>query len=349
MFEPDYTYFVQVMANKKPSRLPIYEHIINDSIMEEILDVKFAELHEGDTADLGEYFGHYCEFFRRMTYDTVSFEAGIAEILPGHGAIYGGKAGPIQNRDDFNKYPWDDLPGLFWDRYERDFVALGNSLPSGMKAIGGIGYGVFEVSEDLVGYEHLSYMQIDDPELFTMLYHKIGDLMSGLWAEFTARHADNFVACRMGDDLGFKSGLLVAPETIREHIIPQYKKIIKIVHDAGKPFLWHSCGCIFEVMDDFIAVGINAKHSNEDVIAPFDQWIGSYSDRIALIGGIDVDLLCQSAPDDVRRIVVERGGNYRRQANGYALGSGNSIPDYVPVEGYLAMIDAAREIREVNI
>jgi uroporphyrinogen decarboxylase len=30
---------------------------------------------------------------------------------------------------------------------------------------------------------------------------------------------------------------------------------------------------------------------------------------------------------------------------GYALGSGNSIPDYVPAAGYLVMIEAAREFR----
>jgi uroporphyrinogen decarboxylase len=33
-------------------------------------------------------------------------------------------------------------------------------------------------------------------------------------------------------------------------------------------------------------------------------------------------------------------------AKGYALGSGNSIPDYVPVDGYLAMIEAARRVRK---
>jgi uroporphyrinogen decarboxylase len=32
-------------------------------------------------------------------------------------------------------------------------------------------------------------------------------------------------------------------------------------------------------------------------------------------------------------------------ANGYALGTGNSIPDYVPVEGYLAMLRAAQQLR----
>ena len=43
------------------------------------------------------------------------------------------------------------------------------------------------------------------------------------------------------------------------------------------------------------------------------------------------------------------GGNtYRKSAKGYAIGSGNSIPDYVPVEGYLAMIDAVKEIRRTE-
>ena len=98
-------------------------------------------------------------------------------------------------------------------------------------------------------------------------------------------------------------------------------------------------------MDDVIALGINAKHSNEDVIAPYDQWISLYGDRIGLLGGIDVDTLCQKSPAEIREEVVDKGQRFRALANGYALGSGNSIPDYVPVEGYLAMVEAAQQIR----
>jgi uroporphyrinogen decarboxylase len=36
---------------------------------------------------------------------------------------------------------------------------------------------------------------------------------------------------------------------------------------------------------------------------------------------------------------------FRAQARGFALGSGNSIPDYVPVDGYLAMIRAGQALR----
>jgi len=94
-----------------------------------------------------------------------------------------------------------------------------------------------------------------------------------------------------------------------------------------------------------IALGIDAKHSNEEVIAPYEKWIELYTDRIGLLGGIDVDLLCCEAPDTIITTVIEKGTHFRNQAQGYALGSGNSIPDYVPVEGYLAMIEGARRIR----
>ena len=347
-FQNDYRYMLDVLANRKPRRLPLYEHIICPEIMEQILDVEFAELIDGDMADQMAFFQHYNRFFQEMTYDTVSCEVTIVDRLPDHGAIYGGRPGPIQNREDFEKYPWDEIPIRFWEDASPRFEALSASMPAGMKALGGIGNGVFEISEDLVGFENLAYMQADDPELFAALYQRIGDLMVKLWTEFLDHHAGEFVICRFGDDLGFKTSTLTSPHNIRTIILPQYKRIIGLIKGRGKPFLWHSCGKIFSIMDDVIALGINAKHSNEDVIAPYEEWIIRYGDRIGLLGGIDVDLLCQNESEDVFEIVLERGLKYRGLANGYALGSGNSIPDYVPVEGYLAMVEAAKRIREIE-
>jgi len=107
----------------------------------------------------------------------------------------------------------------------------------------------------------------------------------------------------------------------------------------------HSCGCIFEVMEDLIALGIDAKHSNEDQIAPFGRWIDLYNDRIGLFGGIDMNSLCLNDPDQIYHEVLDKGTRFRRKAKGYGIGSGNSIPDYVPVEGFMAMIGAVKEIR----
>ncbi len=170
--------------------------------------------------------------------------------------------------------------------------------------------------------------------------------MCTIWSDFLQRYSHAFVACRFGDDLGFKSSLLTNPTTLRQHVFPTYKRVIDLVHGSERPFLFHSCGCIFEVMDDILELGIDAKHSNEDGIAPFDRWIEDYGWQIGLLGGFDMDFLCTKSPDDVYTAVLEQGKRFRASARGYALGSGNSIPDYVPVENYMAMIRAAQAIRQ---
>lgn len=344
-FEPDYRNILEVLNNRKPARLPLYEHAIDPPFIGKVLGHDLAR--QGNEAeDYRNYYSTVSRFWKDMTYDSFAYEAAICEILPGHGAINGGMAGPIQTRADFERYPFDGFPELFWKTYTPHLEAIRQILPPGMKVWGGCGYGIFETSEDLVGFENLAVLQYLDPELFADLYLKIGDLFATLWTEMVRRYSDIFVFFRMGDDIGFKTSTFFEPEVIRQHLIPQYKRVIDIVHAADKKFLLHSCGNIFPVMDDLISAGIDAKHSNEDQIAVFDEWIGLYSGRIGLLGGIDVNDLCLNTHDDIFRAVVDKGTRYRRCAQGYGLGSGNSIAGYIPVEGFMAMVDAVRRIRE---
>lgn len=344
--EPDYRNVLQVVCNERPRRLPLYEHHIDLPFICKALGRDLAP--QGTRHQ--DYVAHYREviaFWRDMTYDAFDYEAPICDIFPGHGAILGG-TGPIQTRADFERYPFDELPAVFWNAYRPRLDAIREALPPGMKAYGGCGYGIFESSQDLVGFESLCLMQHEDPELFADLFRKIGDLYVTLWSRMIRDYSDIFVFFRMGDDLGYKTSTMLAPAVIRKHIIPQYRRVIDLVHQAGKRFLLHSCGCIFGVMEDLLAIGIDAKHSNEDQIAPFDRWLDQYGDRIGFFGGIDVDTLCRANYDDIYAEVLEKGTRFRAKAKGYGLGSGNSIPEYVPLEGFMAMIEAAKEIRRLS-
>ena len=73
-FIPDYGHMLDVLANRRPARLPLYEHKISPLIMEQVLGQDFAELENGNDADLAEFFAHYSFFYREMTYDTISYE-----------------------------------------------------------------------------------------------------------------------------------------------------------------------------------------------------------------------------------------------------------------------------------
>jgi uroporphyrinogen decarboxylase len=356
-FEPDYRNLVDAAWNRRPRRLPLYEHFINDESIEQITGrsvtgIVSAEKQPGDSPfwshdqrDWAEYFRRICSFWREMTYDTVSVEVCTTEVCPNAGALLGERPGPIQTRADFQAYPWQEVIETFKRVAKVRFDALRAALPAGMKAVGGVGNGPFETSEDLVGYEKLCYMQFDDPELFADLYVKIGDIQMVMWRWVLDHYDDVFAVARIGDDMGFKTATLLSPQTLIAHVVPQYRRLIAQIHAAGKPYLQHSCGRIFDIMEALIGVGMNAKHSNEDAIAPFDEWIDRYGDRVAFFGGIDTDRLCWMSPEDVFAYTVEHGMRYRAKARGYAMASGNSIPPYVPRACYLAMIRAAQEIR----
>jgi uroporphyrinogen decarboxylase len=342
-FTPNYKNILNAAKNIRPERMPLYEHNISDKFMEKAINVKFSELINGDFNDKKEYMKHFTGFFKEMGYDTVSIERCIGLIMPGAGALGGHQPGIIQTRADFEKYPWKQIPQIYFDKYDKDFQALREVMPEGMKAIGGPGNGVFENVQDLVGYEELCYISVDDPELYQDLFSTVGNMMYEIWSEFMKKYGDIYTVCRFGDDLGFKSQTLIPAAEIRKNILPQYKRIVDLVHSYEKPFLLHSCGKIFDVMDDLIDyVKIDAKHSNEDQIAPFSVWVENYGPRIGNFGGVDVDVLCQNKEQEIKEYVRNVIG-YSKGHGGFALGSGNSIPDYVPVNGYLAMIEAARE------
>ena len=317
---------------------------MNPGIAEKILGCEFAGLLYGTYAEKKEYFRIFCDFFQKMGYDTISFEASSRGTLIDGGALDCHKKGVIQTREDFEKYPFDEIPLRYQDFYDSCFYALKEALPPGMKAVGGVGNGVFELVQDLVGYMDLCYMSEDDPELYADLFARVGKMSLTIWEDFMKKHADAYCVLRFGDDLGFKSNTLISAEDIRTHVIPQYKPIIDLVHRYEKPFLLHSCGNIFGVMDDLIEAGIDAKHSNEDQIAPFPVWVERYGDRIGNFGGIDTDAVCRLSKSEMKEYVSEVVAKSKGHG-GFAFGSGNSIPSYVPVGQFLTMKEVVRELR----
>ena len=112
-----------------------------------------------------------------------------------------------------------------------------------------------------------------------------------------------------------------------------------MAHVKGLPYFLHSCGNLREIMEDLIEdVGIDGKHSFENAIIPAPDFQAAYGDRIAVLGGLDINILTRETPQNVRRetgrLMDVCGARGR-----YAVGSGNSVPSYIPVANYLAMVE----------
>lgn len=345
-FSPDYTRIVSAAKNEKTKGVPLYEHDINRTVIGTIIQKNLHIMYESrDPKILENLFKIIADFHIDHGYDTYSFEGCFTELIQNGKGLTGQAGSIIRNREEFESYPWKSLTDKYFRKFSIYFDAIRKTLPEGMKIVGGVGNGIFETIQDFVPYTDLAYLEMDDPELFKDLWIRIGDVLNTTWKHFLDKYSDILAVGRFGDDLGFKNAPLLHPKVIIKHILPQYKKIVSEVKSRYIPFLLHSCGHIFCVMDEIIdTTGIDAKHSNEDTIAPFSKWVKDYGQRIGNFGGLDMDIICRSS-EEVLRKYIRKNIEPLMDFNGLAIGSGNQIADYVPPENFQVMVDEIRKIR----
>jgi uroporphyrinogen decarboxylase len=245
-------------------------------------------------------------------------------------------SGPIQSWKDFEEYPWPKAEEISYHALEY----LSAVVPEGMKISVVIG-GVFENVSWLMGLQSFAYALHDQPDLIAALCQRVGEVTTA--AAATAVTIDNVGMVFLGDDMGYKTATTISPADLRRYIFPHHKRIADTVHAAGRLFLLHSCGNLESIMDDLIDdVGIDGKHSFEDVIVPVEEVYRRWGSRVAILGGVDLDLLASGSEEQVRartRQILETCGV---AGTGYCLGTGNTPTNYVPLANYLAMLDEGR-------
>ncbi len=196
--------------------------------------------------------------------------------------------------------------------------------------------GILENVIGLCGYETLCYLLTDDRALVRDVFYQVG-LRIETYLRYCASDPDvGIVFCN--DDWGFNTSTMISHRDLKEFIYPHYRKICEDAHRKQKTVAMHSCENFEGIYEDlYEKIGFDGKHSNEDTILPVEKAYDSYSDRISILGGIDMNFLCRATKSEIEerckkmlRKSAERGA--------YALGSGNSIARYVPLENYFTMI-----------
>jgi len=345
-----------ILREKVPQRPPFIELHIDKEVIKEIVEKElgreWVEPLPGDKDSQEACLRNYIECWYRLGYDCIRltgefrFSSGLnfaSRVREGKDTaslprsqrkwVEEGK-GVISSWEDFEKYPWQSINEV--DLRAMEFVSA--NLPEGMGILACPSAGVFEVGlNNLFGYETLSYLLYDDPELVKAVFDRVGGLIYGWYKKIIG--LENLTGFFQGEDMGFKTGTLIAPKHLREYILPWHKKIAQLAHDHGLIYLLHSCGNVESITDDLIDdVKIDGKHSFEDEIIPVTEFKEKYGDRVAALGGVDLDKMCRLEESDLRayvRGIIDRC----TQGGGYALGSGNSVANYVPLRNFLIMLD----------
>ena len=145
------------------------------------------------------------------------------------------------------------------------------------------------------------------------------------------------------DDIAYTNSLMVSPQVLDKYFFPWLKKIGDLAKRYNKPLIYHTDGILYDVMDKIIDCGVDAIHPIEPKAMNIADVKQRYGNKLCLIGNIDVDLLSRGTVNEIRKNVIKNIEEVGKDG-GYCVGSGNSIPEYVKLENYIAMIETVKEI-----
>ncbi|MBI5670283.1 MAG: uroporphyrinogen-III decarboxylase-like protein [Chloroflexi bacterium] len=328
--------------------MPLLELKADDEVIARVMGVTYTPPR--DRSEKDAWTRVQVQFWHSLGYDSVRLRCGLRLPMPratvedtaalsrGQREWQSESDGPIANWDDFERYPWPKAADADFSEIE-----LANRiLPEGMKLIISP-YGMLEPLMWLMGYAPFALALYDAPDLIEAMVERIWNIFVPI--SETVLQMDSVGGLMTGDDMGFKTATMVAPEHLRRYVLPYHKKLAELAHARGKLYILHSCGNLEAIMDDLIDdVCMDVKHSFEDVIVPVEQFKARYGQRVGIAGGIDVDLLTRGTEAQVRAR-VRQVLDACMPGGGYALGTGNSVANYIPVSNYLAMVDEGHRWR----
>lgn len=333
--EPDYD---ALLANLRREGTPRRVHYFEHGIADNVKDFLVERFGLGDF-DIGtpegtwrrdlavhRFLGH--ELFR-------VFPPGArVEVPMREGAWVEEGAGAIDSWEAFEAYPWpraEDADFSVLEFFDRE-------LPDDMRVFQVVD--LWEVVRDMMGFETVCLKFFEDPALVDAVFDKVAEFDMAI-----ARAACDFDctgAFYMSDDLGYKTSLMLSPDQVRQTIMPRHEQMARIVRERGKLLLFHSCGQMYELLDEYIdRIGIDAKHSFEEAVLPVTEAKRLYGDRVALLGGFDVDFMAR-ADEDALRAKTREILEICHPGGGYCFGSGNWVTEYIPPENYLAVLEEAQ-------
>ncbi len=333
--QPDFDRLRDTLFNQKAESVPLIELGIDPYIKSLILNRPCLTLQD----EVG--------FMQQMGYDFVKLQPVIewdigeqmtaksnadnAPVSSPDRAWAPGSGGIIKDWTTFENYLWPDPSHIDYSAFEE----IKQILPDGMGVIGQYG-DIFTLVWEMMGFENFAIAIYEQPDLVETLFGKVSKIILSM---FDAMSDMDWVgALWYSDDIAYSSGLMVHPDILKQYFFPPLTHIGRLTQKRNIPFIYHSDGVLWDVMDEIISSGVNALHPIEPKSMDILEVKKKVGDKLCLCGGIEVDLLARASEDDIIKLVRKLLKEVARDG-GYCAGSSNSIPEYVNVRNYLAMIN----------
>ncbi len=205
---------------------------------------------------------------------------------------------------------------------------------------------VLQCSQFVRGFEDWFVDLIAQPRLMEAIFDAITESLLGVVEDVLDEVGDLVDVVSVSDDMGHQDRPCVRPELYRRLIKPRHARLMEAIKSRTKaPVMWHTCGSVYDLLDDLIEMGVDALNPVQTDAAKMEpeRLKRDYGDRLTFWGGIDaIRVLPFGTPKDVEE-EVKRKIRVFAPGGGYILNSVHNIQPNVPLENIFAMFEAAQK------
>jgi uroporphyrinogen decarboxylase len=153
----------------------------------------------------------------------------------------------------------------------------------------------------------------------------------------------DFDAVYFGDDWGAQRGLIFGKTLWQKFIKPYLKQLCAKVKSKDKNVILHSCGNIWEILDQVIEIGVDCYNTVQPEIYDLNQLVNEFGKDLTFYGGIsNQTFLPNATPEEVEKKCLETMEVLNRY-HGYILSPTHSVTPDIPIENLFAIVKAAKK------
>jgi uroporphyrinogen decarboxylase len=143
-------------------------------------------------------------------------------------------------------------------------------------------------------------------------------------------------------DVAYRKDLFFSPDYWRRYYKPGLKAMVDVCHEHGLPVIYHGCGNVQRIFEDYIEIGIDGYNPLEakaglDVV----DLRRKYGHQMAFCGNMNVIEWADCTPEELRGIVLRKLN--AAKGGGLIFQSDHSVPSNVSAENFEYVVNLVRE------
>lgn len=180
------------------------------------------------------------------------------------------------------------------------------------------------------------------PDEVARFIERIGDFAVEL-AKAQIKAADGLLdGMVIWGDVAYRKDMLFSPEYWRKYFKPVVKELVEVCHRRNLPVIYHGCGNVNRIFQDFIEIGVDAYNPLEakaglDVV----ELRRKYGHRIGFCGNMDVQVWADGTEQELKKVVLTKLN--AAKGGGFIFQSDHSVPSNVSGLKYEYVVDLVRE------